>query len=156
MNETPEQKFREYKRLYPDMTREDFFKLLQKETEIHNEVKEKLEEYKRRWAEIKAMPRKDLADEKPEEKVTVKVDFDLAKAIRQSRPSPVTHDHLGREFRNREEMCRAWGISSILFHSRYSKGWTVERILTTPIRKRRTTKQKVLDDLNQWKRKKNV
>lgn len=155
MNETPEQKFREYKRLYPDMTREDFFKLLEKENEIHNEVKEKLEQWRQKLAEIRTA-HKETVEEPAKKKVVVKIAFDLEKAVRQARPLPLARDHLGNEYRNREEMCRAWGISSVLFHSRDGKGWSVERILTTPVRKRRTTKQKVLDDLNQWRKKKHV
>lgn len=42
-------------------------------------------------------------------------------------------DHLGNEYRNRYEMCKAYGIRYEAYARRISAGWTLERALTTPM-----------------------
>lgn len=44
-------------------------------------------------------------------------------------------DHLGNKFRTVEEMVEYWGISHRSYNKRRDKGWSLERILTTPVRK---------------------
>lgn len=41
-------------------------------------------------------------------------------------------DHLGNEYDTIKEMCSNWGISPQLFLSRRTRGWGIEKALTTP------------------------
>lgn len=43
-------------------------------------------------------------------------------------------DHLGNKFSSVEEMIKHWGISRRAYNKRRDKGWSLERILTTPVR----------------------
>lgn len=45
-------------------------------------------------------------------------------------------DHRGTVFESVEDMCRAWHISRVVYKGRLKSGWTLERALTTPARKR--------------------
>ena len=49
-------------------------------------------------------------------------------------------DHLGNEFKNKEEMCRHYNISDKAFHSRRKYGWSLEKALTTPLSKKPKTR----------------
>ncbi len=49
---------------------------------------------------------------------------------------PVT-DHLGRKFSSVVAMCSHYKISCDTYLQRRKRGWTVERALTTPARRRR-------------------
>ena len=42
-------------------------------------------------------------------------------------------DHEGNVFHNISEMCQHWGISRNVYDTRKKKGWTIQKILTTPI-----------------------
>ena len=42
-------------------------------------------------------------------------------------------DHKGNRYSNISEMCRHWKISRCSYDQRRRKGWTLERILTTPM-----------------------
>lgn len=53
-------------------------------------------------------------------------------------------DHLGKEYKSRAEMYRAYGISSACYSARLKHGWNLEEILTTPMNKKQ---QKVKDHL---------
>ena len=46
-----------------------------------------------------------------------------------------TYLEYNNELKTREEWCQIYGIKKSNLHSRLSKGWTVERALTTPERK---------------------
>ncbi len=41
-------------------------------------------------------------------------------------------DHLGNAFETKSAMCRAYGITMNILYRRISRGWTLERTLTTP------------------------
>lgn len=43
-------------------------------------------------------------------------------------------DHLGNTYSSISEMCKHWGIRGALFSYRLSKGWSVEKSLTTPVK----------------------
>lgn len=43
-------------------------------------------------------------------------------------------DHLGNKFRTVEEMAKHWGIFLRAYNKRRDRGWSLERILTTPVR----------------------
>jgi hypothetical protein len=42
-------------------------------------------------------------------------------------------DHQGNKFSTKAEMCKYWGVDCILLNSRLSRGWDLEKALTTPI-----------------------
>lgn len=50
-------------------------------------------------------------------------------------------DHLGNKFSSVEEMIKHWGISRRAYNKRRDKGWSLERILTTPIKENQTAKE---------------
>lgn len=61
-------------------------------------------------------------------------------SLEEALESPVIHwnnryvsDHLGHVYPNISEMCMAWGINRSLYDQRKRKGWSVEKILTTPV-----------------------
>lgn len=41
-------------------------------------------------------------------------------------------DHLGQEYRSIREMTRAWKVTDCQYYKRRSRGWTLEKALTTP------------------------
>ena len=43
-------------------------------------------------------------------------------------------DHLGNEFRTIGEMCKHWGISVDCYGARKHRGWSLEKILTEPLK----------------------
>lgn len=45
-------------------------------------------------------------------------------------------DHEGQWYPSHKAMCKAWGISSALYHSRIARGWNKKKVLTTPARDR--------------------
>lgn len=44
-------------------------------------------------------------------------------------------DHLGNRFESTTEMLNHWGISANSFYGRLRKGWSLEKVLSTPMRK---------------------
>lgn len=52
-------------------------------------------------------------------------------------------DHLGNKFNTIKEMCNYWGISQNLYTDRVSRGWSLEKSLTYPIK----NKIQVIDHL---------
>lgn len=50
-------------------------------------------------------------------------------------------DHLGSMFNSRKDMLSHWGISYDVYRHRKGKGWSLERILTTPVKKFREVKE---------------
>lgn len=50
-------------------------------------------------------------------------------------------DHLGNKYRKLEDMLTAWGISNRLYQSRKNRGWSLDKILTTPINKTHFSKE---------------
>lgn len=132
--------FFEYKQIYPDLTQDEILQLIAIDTGIKLDVNINFEKYN---AE-RFIPKKHVEYKK------VKVAFNLADA---KLDKPKSVDHLGREFDSRAEMCAHWGINSMIYHSRDMKGWDLERILTTPIRKRRTTAQTIADNIEEWNKK---
>lgn len=130
----------EYKRIYPDLTQDEILQLIATEYGIKFDVDKNYERYN---AE-RFVPKKHMAYKK------VTVEFDIAHT-KQERPRAI--DHLGHEFPNREAMCRHWGITTVLFHSRDAKGWDIKRILTTPVRPRRSTAQTIADNIDEWNKK---
>lgn len=46
-------------------------------------------------------------------------------------------DHLGNKFNTRKEMLKHWGISPTSYQDRLNRGWSMEKSLTTPIKKKR-------------------
>lgn len=140
-------KFIEYKKLNKGLSDEQIREIINIEEAIHAEVEKNIDQWTQDWKQeqepsFKTKPKKKKV-KKPKEK------------FRTPRACFTTFDHLGQCYANREQMCKAWNIDIQLFHSRYQKGWSVERILTTPVRPRRTTKQKILDDFQKLRNKKN-
>lgn len=50
-------------------------------------------------------------------------------------------DHLGNKFRSVEEMTDYWGISLKAYNKRRDRGWSLEKILTTPVRENPEAKE---------------
>lgn len=50
-------------------------------------------------------------------------------------------DHLGNKYSKVVDMLTAWGISNRLYQSRKSRGWSLDKILTTPINKTHISKE---------------
>ena len=50
-------------------------------------------------------------------------------------------DHLGNKFRSVGEMLDYWGISLRVYNRRKDRGWSLERVLTTPVRENRTAQE---------------
>lgn len=50
--------------------------------------------------------------------------------------APIT-DHEGTRFENCSQCCEKWGITVEEYKNRYFKGWCIEDILTTPIKRRK-------------------
>ncbi len=46
----------------------------------------------------------------------------------------IYYDHLGKKYYSITSMCIRWGIARKLYEYRVSRGWTLERALTTPPR----------------------
>lgn len=44
-------------------------------------------------------------------------------------------DHKGNEYSSKKELCDAYGLEVTTFNGRQQHGWTMQRILTTPVRK---------------------
>ena len=44
-------------------------------------------------------------------------------------------DHLGQKYKTIVNMCKNWGIPPEIYHRRRKKGWSLEKILTTPVKK---------------------
>ena len=44
-------------------------------------------------------------------------------------------DHLGNKFKMVKDMCAYYGITESAYQSRKRRGWELERILTTPVKK---------------------
>lgn len=49
-------------------------------------------------------------------------------------PSKECYDHLGNRFDSLYDMCKHWGIKISTYNKRVELGWSVEKILTTPIK----------------------
>lgn len=65
----------------------------------------------------------------------IKKGWTLQKALEtpiQSGYHSVVEDHLGNKFKSIAKMCEYWGISFAAYNHRISKGYTLERALTTP------------------------
>ena len=58
-------------------------------------------------------------------------------------------DHLGHPFPDVRSMYLFWGLTEWAYYHRKHQGWTLEQILTTPVRKMRNN---CLDDTEQYKR----
>lgn len=52
-------------------------------------------------------------------------------------------DHLGNEFKTKKEMCDYWGVTVTAAQSRSRDGWSLEKILTTPVK---STSGKISED----------
>ena len=88
------------------------------------------EEMCRRWGRYAALVRYRLAH-----------DWDLRRALTTpaSSASPSIkewRDHLGRSFMGMAAMAAAWGIDELVLKHRLAIGWTLERALTAPVRRR--------------------
>ena len=46
-------------------------------------------------------------------------------------------DHLGNKFNTRKDMLKHWGISSTTYQDRLNRGWSMEKSLSTPTKKKR-------------------
>lgn len=46
-------------------------------------------------------------------------------------------DHHGNTFATKKDMCTHYGIDRTTFNARIKKGWTIEKALTTPLRKKK-------------------
>ena len=55
----------------------------------------------------------------------------LTKNVKEA-PKNTYHDHLGNEYKSREDMCRHYGIKGSTFQHRLKLGWSVEDALITP------------------------
>ena len=49
-------------------------------------------------------------------------------------------DHLGNKFSSVNEMAKYWGISYFAYKGRLDRGWSLEKILTTPVKKKTIVK----------------
>lgn len=58
-------------------------------------------------------------------------------------------DHLGHPFPDVRSMYLFWGLTEWAYYKRKHCGWSLEKILTTPLRKMRNN---CLDDTEQYKR----
>ena len=58
-------------------------------------------------------------------------------------------DHLGHPFPDVRSMYLFWGLTEWTYYHRKHQGWTLEQILTTPVKKQRNN---CLDDSEQYKR----
>lgn len=135
---TLERRILEYKQLYPELTRAEILQLIKQDNDIKADVDLNFEKY-------------DKERVQPVRRVKADVVFEIARPRRVVRKAI---DHLGNEFAGgRKEMCAYWGITPVLFHSRDMKGWELERILTQPVRPRRTTLQKIDDEIKKVERK---
>lgn len=56
-------------------------------------------------------------------------------------------DHTGRQFDSITEMCKAWGVSIDVYSVRRNIGWSLERALTKPVRKKHREKTEIKDHL---------
>ena len=50
----------------------------------------------------------------------------------------VCKDHLGKEYTTEKEMCEHYDMSQATYSYRKRMGWSIEKIFTTPVRKRTT------------------
>lgn len=51
-----------------------------------------------------------------------------------SHKARVVRDHEGKEFPSVAAMCRRWGITTTVYYNRTRAGWSLERVLTAPLR----------------------
>ena len=58
-------------------------------------------------------------------------------------------DHLGHPFPDVRSMYLFWGLTEGVYYRRKYSGWSLEKILTTPVRK---MKNNCLDDTEQYNR----
>ena len=58
-------------------------------------------------------------------------------------------DHLGHPFPDVRSMYLFWGLTEWAYYHRKHQGWTLEQILTTPVKKQRNN---CIDDSEQYKR----
>ena len=133
----------EYRKMCPGLSTEELVRLVRQEKQIRENVRENS-------VDTYVSPTKKQSAKGFQKKVKTNVAFDIAKA--KPITMPKVYDHLGNVFNTRAEMCAHWGINSVLFHSRHMKGWSLKEILTKPVRHRRTTKEKLAEELLKWEK----
>lgn len=51
------------------------------------------------------------------------------------------NDHLGNRYKSKAAMAQAYGLSKFVFDKREKAGWSLDRILTTPVDESKTPKK---------------
>ena len=76
----------------------------------------------------------------------VRNSHDLEKVLTTKTKRPVIEDHLGNKFSSWDELGQKYNMDATLIKGRLQRGWSIEKILTTPVNKSYTNRNKFIYD----------